>query len=69
MNNQDSMPCPEAHNSTVIFPEKTNLFKSQDSDFKIAIINLFKDLKDVNKFPTKDYKYTNVQLNEENHLR
>lgn len=45
------MNLPEAANTTVIDAEKSNLTEAQDKDFQIAIMCLFKDLKeDVNKW-------------------
>lgn len=44
------MPPPEAKNPTMLSPEKSNLSKAQNKNFKIEIMNLFKDLKeDINK--------------------
>lgn len=41
---------PEVSNTTVTGPEKSSLAKSQDKDYKIAIMNMFKDFKkDMNK--------------------
>lgn len=45
MNSQDNMPSPEASNPIATCPEKSNLAETQDKDFKIRIVNIFKDLK------------------------
>lgn len=50
MNDQDNKPSPEASNPTAEDPEKSNIAEAQDRDFKIAIRNMFNDLKkDLNK--------------------
>lgn len=58
MNNQDSVPSSEANNLTAIIPMTSNLTEvaeAQDQDFKLSIINMFKDLKEeVNKMPQID---------------
>lgn len=49
LNSQDNMPSTDVNNPVVIC-NKINLAKSQDQDFKIGIMNMFKNLKeDINK--------------------
>lgn len=49
---EDITPPLEASNPTLIDPEKSNWAEAQDRNFKIAILNMFKDLKeDMNKMP------------------
>ena len=38
------MPPPEARNRIAIGSEKNDLAESQDKDFKIAVMNMFKDI-------------------------
>lgn len=45
MNSQDNMPFPEASNPIATCAEKSNLAETQDKDFKIRTVNIFKDLK------------------------
>lgn len=46
------MPPVEASSPILIDPEKSNLAGAQYRSFKIAIVNMFKDLKeDMNKTP------------------
>lgn len=46
------MPPVEASSPISIDPEKSNLAGTHDKSFKIAIVNMFKDLKeDMNKTP------------------
>lgn len=50
-----NMPPPEANNPTVLSPEKSNLAKAQNKNFKTEIMKLFKDLKeDINKCINKN---------------
>ena len=44
MTNQDNMSLPEASNPIIIDPEISYLAEAQDTDLKIAIMNVFKDL-------------------------
>lgn len=46
MNNQDNMPLPEASNPIGISPEKNHLAEAENKDFKIAIVDMLKDLKE-----------------------
>lgn len=46
MNSQEKMSPPEPNNPVIEGPEKCSIAKAQDRGFKIAIINIFKDLKD-----------------------
>lgn len=46
MDIQDSGPPPETSNPMAIFPGKRNLDETQNMDLKIAIMTMFKDLKD-----------------------
>lgn len=39
-------PSPEARHSIAIGPKKSNLGEAQDKDFKIAIMSMFKSLKE-----------------------
>ena len=39
-------PSPEARHSIAIGPKKSNLAEAQDKDFKIAIMSMFKSLKE-----------------------
>lgn len=62
---QYSGPPPEASNSTAVFPEKRNLDETQNMDFKIAIMTMFKDLKDhMNKYLNEDHRNRKSKLNE-----
>lgn len=64
-NSQDNIPPPEGSNPIVIGPEKFNSVESSDNNFKIAIMNTFKDPKgDMNKCLNEDPENTNEQLNE-----
>lgn len=40
------MPLPEPNSSTTVGPEKCNVAESQYKDFKLTILNMFKDLKE-----------------------
>ena len=54
------MPSPEASNFMVIGPKQCNLAEAQDKDFKIAIMNMLKDLKEeINKSANEIYENTN----------
>lgn len=46
MNNQVNMPPPEVSNPTAIDPKESNLAPPQDRYFRIAIVNVFKNLKE-----------------------
>lgn len=62
---QDSGPPPEAINPTAMLPEKRNLDETQNMDFKIAIMTMFKDLKDhMNKYLIEDLGNRKNKLNE-----
>ena len=51
MNNQDSTPPPEPSNRITEEPEKDNIAEAQDKDIKMAVMNMFRDLREVvNKF-------------------
>lgn len=55
INSQDKMPLPES--ST---PEKCKISEAQDKDFRIAILYMFKDLKEeIGKF--FDEVYENIK--------
>lgn len=59
MNKQDNMSSPEARNHIIIGPEKSNLAESQDKILKIAVMGIFKDLKeDMNKYLCEDCENT-----------
>lgn len=48
-------------------PEKSNLAKTQDKDFKIAMMKMFKDIKkDINKWLIKIMRKQAVKWNNEN---
>lgn len=54
------MTPPEVRNPITISPEKTNLVEAHDRNFKIAIIHLFKDLKeDMDKYLNEDHENSN----------
>lgn len=54
------MPSPEASNFMVIGPKQCNLGEAQDKDFRIANMNMFKDLKeDRNKCLNEDSENRN----------
>jgi hypothetical protein len=60
MNSQYNMPSPEASNFMVIGPKQCNLGEAQDKDFRIANMNMFKDLKeDRNKCLNEDSENRN----------
>lgn len=62
---QDSGPPPEVSNPTTVFPEKRNLEETQNMDFKIAMMTMFKDLKDhMNKYLNEDDGNRKSKLNE-----
>lgn len=62
---QDSGLPPEASNPTAVFPEKRNLDETQNMDFKLAIMTMFKDLKDdMNKYLNEDHGNRKSKLNE-----
>lgn len=49
----------------LLLPEKSNLNDLQYNDFKIIIINIFKEFKgDMNKFLNEDYESINKKVNE-----
>lgn len=43
MNNKDNMPLLKHSNTTIVGPEECNIADAQDKEFKIAILNMFKD--------------------------
>lgn len=45
MNSQENMSPSEASNPIAVGPEKCNVATAQDKDFKMTIMNIFKDLK------------------------
>ena len=45
-NNQNNTFLPESGNLTVLDPEKCNINESPGRDFKIAIMSMFRDLKE-----------------------
>lgn len=54
------MPPSEASSPIAIGSEKNNLVEVQGKDFKIAIMNMFKDLnKDMNECLNEDHEKTN----------
>lgn len=64
MNNQDSTPPPEPSNRITEEPEKDNIAEAQDKDFKMAVMNMFRDLREVvNKFFKEAMKTLKEQLN------
>lgn len=59
------MPLLETNNPITVSPKKCYKAKAQDKDFKVAIVNIFKDLKeDINKFLNEDHESTKKQFNE-----
>lgn len=59
------MPLLETNNPITVGSKKFYKAKAQDKDFKVAIVNIFKDLKeDMNKFLNEDHKNTKKQFNE-----
>lgn len=51
MKNQDNMSPSKTNTLIAILPEKSNLAEAQDKDFKIAIMTVFKVLKEaMNKY-------------------
>ena len=59
------MPLLETNNPITVGPKKCYKAKAQDKDFKVAIVNIFKDLKeDMNKFLNEDHENTKKQFNE-----
>lgn len=53
------MPPPEPSNATIVGLEKCNLVEAQDKDFKISIMNMFKDHEeDVDKWLNEDHENT-----------
>lgn len=48
-NSQHNTPPSEPGNSTTTVHEKCNIAEVQDENFKIVIMNIFKDIKDINK--------------------
>lgn len=59
-NSQYNMPHPEARNPVIIRAEKCNPADAQDKDFKTAIMNMFKDLKEnINKCLNEDSENPN----------
>lgn len=64
MKYQDNMHHPEACDPTGLGPEKWNIAKSQDKDFKVALMHMFKDLKDnMNKFLKEVWENTSNWMN------
>lgn len=64
------MPLPEGSNHTVTGPEKSNLAEAQDKDFKVSIMNMFKDLKeDTNNALMKTIKTQTAEKHTENSSR
>lgn len=60
MKDQDNKHPPEATNPIVLGSKESKLAEVQDKDFKIAIMSMFKDLKDtVNKCPNEDWENAN----------
>lgn len=60
MNNQNNVSPAEARNPIVTCPEERNLAETQDKDYIIAIILMFKDFnKYINKCLNKDHDNTN----------
>lgn len=59
INSEDNMPPPEPSNATIVGLEKCNLVEAQDKDFKISIMNMFKDHEeDVDKWLNEDHENT-----------
>lgn len=56
-NSQENISPPEPNNPTTVGPEKCNIAKAQDKDFKILVIK-----EDMNKCHNEDYKNTNKNL-------
>lgn len=55
----------ETNNPITVGPKKCYKAKAQDKDLKVAIVNIFKDLKeDMNKFLNEDHENTKKQFNE-----
>lgn len=46
MNNQDNISFPEISTPIILFTEKSKLAKTEDNDFKYAIISMFNELKE-----------------------
>lgn len=46
INIQDNMPPLEPSNPTTVSPEKCNVAETQDKDFKIVIMNMYKEHKE-----------------------
>lgn len=60
MKNQDNKYPPEATNPIVLGSKESILAEVQDKDFKIAVMSMFRDLKDnVNKWLNEDWETTN----------
>ena len=61
LNNQDSNSDPDISIFIKVFPEKSNFADAQNNDFKIVIVNMFKQLKEnMNKCLNEDH---NTQFN------
>lgn len=48
-NNQDTVSPLEPSDPNIVAPEKCNIAETHDKDFKISIMNMFKDLKEKKK--------------------
>jgi hypothetical protein len=46
-NSQDNMSPPDPSNHTAVDPEKLNTAEAQNKDFKIAAVDMLKDLKEI----------------------
>lgn len=69
MNNHESMLPSEDCKSTVRCPEKSNLAEAQNEDFKIAIMKMFKDLKEGTNTCLNKVHEDTVKRNSENNSR
>lgn len=65
MYNHNNRSLPEISTPAALSPEKSNLVDTQDNDFKMVIINMFKKFKEqMHTFQSQGRENTSKQLNE-----
>lgn len=70
MNSQDNMSLPKIRTHIIAIPEKINLADTEGNHFKIAIINMFKELiEGMSKCLNEDLGNTNTWNNHANNSR